>query len=54
MARPSLADRTRVQSSMVRLRLRPDQRKRWQAKATECGMSLSAWVRATLDRAARM
>jgi len=54
MARPPLVDRTRVQSSMVRIRLRPDQRKRWLAAASEHGMSLSAWIRATLDRAARM
>jgi len=34
--------------------VRPHQRRRWKAKAKEHGMSLSEWMRLTLDRAARM
>lgn len=56
MVRPSFADRTQVQSARVVLRVRPDQRRRWEAKAKQYGngVSLSEWIRTTLDRAARM
>jgi len=54
MARPPITDRTRVHSVRVEVRLRPGQYKRWVAAAREHGMSLSAWIRVTLDRAARM
>ena len=54
MPRPKEEDRNFVRSEVVKLRLRPPQLIRWTAKAKEQGVSLAEWIRATMDRDARM
>ena len=41
-----------VSDSTVRFRTRPSDRAKYQAIADECGMSMSAWIRAMCNRAA--
>lgn len=36
---------------VLRIRLAPEDRARWQAAATEADVSLSEWVRAVIERA---
>lgn len=54
MARPRTVDRALVRTRRVDLLARPAQYSMWAKKAKSVGMPLSAWIRATLDRAARM
>ena len=53
MARPREVDRDVVRTVVVRMRVRPRQRRAWEAKARQHGLSLSEWLRAVADRAAR-
>lgn len=53
MARPVTKDRASVLSQRVDLRVRDDEHKRWVEAARKQGQTLSEWVRAVLDRAAR-
>ena len=53
MARPVNKDRAAVLSQRVELRVRDEERKRWEAAAHKQGLTLSLWIRATLDRIAR-
>ena len=52
--RPCTIDRAIVRTKRMEIRVREDQRRRWQQAARKAGLSLSAWMRATLDRNARM
>jgi predicted HicB family RNase H-like nuclease len=53
MARPVTKDRASVLSQRVDLRVRDDEHKRWVEAAHNKGLTLAAWVRMVLDRAAR-
>ena len=54
MVRPVELDRELIRSMVCRVRVRFIQRKRWLEKARASGLSLSEWMRLTLDRDARM
>lgn len=54
MVRPRESDRELERTVVCKVRVREGQRKRWEVKAKECGLTLSEWIRLTLDRAARM
>ena len=53
MVRPRMVDRSKVQSATCCIKLTKEQHARWQAMARKQGLTLSAWVRLVLDRAAR-
>ena len=41
-----------AQTELVRLRVQPKTKRRWERAAKRAGMALSEWIRQTLDRAA--